>query len=55
MQLEERNLVGNEDTPLDEIKQLVAQDEERGYGAPFVTIAWREWLEMQTRVYPPTC
>lgn len=50
MQMEENGLPGNEMTPLEEIKQLVVEDEEMGYDAPFATIPWKQWLEMQAHV-----
>jgi hypothetical protein len=51
MQLEKNSLGESEVTPLEEIKQLVESDEEMGYGAPFVTISWEQWLEMQARIF----
>lgn len=50
MQLEEKRPSENELTPLEEIKQLVVKDEEMGYDAPFATITWKGWLEMQAHI-----
>lgn len=44
--------VVRETMTLDDVRHTL-QSEEMGYDAPFATLTWRYWLEMQTRA--PQC
>ena len=47
--------MSNEPISLEKLREIYGVEEEQGYEAPFLTLTWARWLEIQRKLLEQCC